>query len=167
MIRGWAGQAKRRVSWRSAVSGCDARSGARRNLCGACANGASSAGVRRREESEMEADTLTLTDATMALRKRRNPRGVFQKAPGKNNPWWICYWDAQGRKRREKAGTKSAAVKLYQLRKAQVLEGRKLPTRKPPVLFGTLIDDALVYSREHHGSRWRTEIGYIVIAARE
>jgi integrase len=89
------------------------------------------------------------------------------KVPGKNSPWWICYWDDQGRKRREKAGAKSTAVKLYQLRKAQVLEGRKLPTRKPPVLFGTLIDDTLVYSREHHSSRWQTEIGYIVIAARE
>jgi len=113
----------------------------------------------------MASNTLTL-DAPLPTKARRNPRGVFEKHPG-SGEWWICYWDAQGRKRREKAGTKSAAVKLYQLRKAQVLEGRKLPTRRPPVLFGTLIDDALVYSREHHGSRWQTEIGYIVIAARE
>jgi len=103
----------------------------------------------------MQTDTLILNSSQNQTRTRRqrNPRGVFQKVQGKNSPWWICYWDSQGRKRREKAGTKSAAVKLYQLRKAQVLEGRKLPTRKPPVLFGTLIDDALVYSLEHHGPR--------------
>ena len=62
-------------------------------------------------------------------RKRRNPRGVFQRVPGKNSPWWICYWDAQGRKRREKAGTKSAAIDLYRKRKNEALAGKKLPEK--------------------------------------
>src|SRR5215472_426437 len=61
--------------------------------------------------------------------RRHNPRGVFQKVPGKNSPWWICCWDAQGRKRREKAGTKSAAIDLYRKRKNEALQGKKLPEK--------------------------------------
>jgi len=113
----------------------------------------------------MQTETLTLTDVTKALRKRRNPRGVFQKVPGKINPWWICYWDAQGRKRREKAGTKSAAILLYRKRKQQVLEGKKLPEklRRPTVSFAEIAHDTLEYSRTTKVSeayridRWRMD----------
>jgi hypothetical protein len=85
--------------------------------------------------------TETLTDST----KRRNPRGVFQKVPGKHSPWWICYWDAQGRKRREKAGTKSAAIDLYRKRKNEALQGKKLPEtlRRATVTFAEIAKDAL------------------------
>jgi site-specific recombinase XerD len=79
---------------------------------------------------------------------RRNPRGVFEKAPG-SGEWWICYWDAQGRKRREKAGTKSAAIALYRKRKMEAFEGKKLPEklRRASVLFEDIARDALEYSR--------------------
>jgi len=40
---------------------------------------------------------------------------------------WIRYFDQFGKKRREKAGSKSVAIKLYGKRKQQVLEGKKLP----------------------------------------
>jgi hypothetical protein len=43
-------------------------------------------------------------------------RGVFEKLPG-SGIWWICYFDQFGKKRREKAGTKSVATKLYGKRK--------------------------------------------------
>jgi len=113
---------------------------------------AGSAGARRRKGSAMEADTLTVTGATEALRKRLNPRGVFQKVPGKNNPWWICYWDSQGRKRREKVGTKSNAILLYRKRKTEALESKKLPEklRRRAVLFSELCDDTDVYIRESY-----------------
>ncbi|HET7442954.1 MAG TPA: site-specific integrase, partial [Terriglobales bacterium] len=52
-----------------------------------------------------------------------NPRGLFQR----NGAWWIRFADAGGRIRREKAGTLANAKRLYMLRKAAVLEGRKLP----------------------------------------
>lgn len=80
---------------------------------------------------------------------RRNPRGVFQKVHGKNSPWWICYWDAQGRKRREKAGTKSAAIDLYRKRKMEALQGKKLPEklRRPTTTFAEIAKDALAYSK--------------------
>ena len=97
----------------------------------------------------MQAETLILHNVKPTTRERRNPRGVFQKVPGKNSPWWICFWDAQGRKRREKAGTKSAAIDLYRKRKNEALQGRKLPEklRRATVTFAEIAKDALAYSK--------------------
>jgi hypothetical protein len=52
--------------------------------------------------------------------------------------------------RREKAGSKSVAIKLYGKRKQQVLEGKKLPEafRQPSVNFDQLLDDAVAYSKK-------------------
>ncbi|MFZ0580513.1 MAG: hypothetical protein WAN72_00790 [Candidatus Acidiferrales bacterium] len=85
-------------------------------------------------------------------------RGIFEKDPG-SKVWWICYYDQFGKKRREKAGTKSVALKLYRKRKQQVLEGKKLPElfRKPSVNFGQLADDALAYSKRNKRS-YRTDV---------
>ena len=85
-------------------------------------------------------------------------RGIFEKQPG-SGIWWICYFDQFGKKRREKAGTKSVAVKLYGKRKQQVLEGKKLPEifRKPSVNFGQLTDDALAYSNRNKRS-YKTDV---------
>jgi len=96
----------------------------------------------------MQTETLAVTTAKAEAKRRRNPRGVFEKVPG-SGVWWICFWDAQGRKRREKAGTKSAALLLYRKRKQEALEGRKLPEklRRPAVPFVEIARDALEYSR--------------------
>jgi len=77
-------------------------------------------------------------------------RGVFEKVPG-SGIWWICYFDADGRKRREKAGRKSAAIQLYRKRKTEVMEGKKLPEnfRATAVLFSELAEDVLEYSKTH------------------
>ena len=85
-------------------------------------------------------------------------RGVFEKSPG-SKVWWICYYDQFGKKRREKAGTKSIAIKLYRKRKQQVLEGKKLPElfRKPFINFSQLADDALAYSKRNKRS-YRTDV---------
>jgi hypothetical protein len=48
----------------------------------------------------------------------RNPRGVFEKVKG-SGVWWIRYGDTDGRLRREKAGTKAVAIKLYRKRKQE------------------------------------------------
>jgi len=99
----------------------------------------------------MQTEVLVPKDAEAHRKTRPNPRGVFQKVPGKNSPWWICYWDAQGRKRREKAGTKSTAIDLYRKRKTEALQGKKLPEslRAPAATFAQLAHDALVYSKAH------------------
>jgi integrase len=85
-------------------------------------------------------------------------RGVYEKVPD-SGVWWICYFDQFGKKRREKAGTKSIAIKLYGKRKQQVLEGKKLPElfRKPLVNVADLIADALVYSKRNKRS-YKTDV---------
>lgn len=99
---------------------------------------------------------------------RRQPRGVFQKVPGKHSPWYIRFVDAQGRFRREKAGTKSAAIELYRKRKNEALEGKKLPEklRRPTVAFSEIAKDALSYSKanklsyRHDSGRMEMVLGW-------
>lgn len=76
-------------------------------------------------------------------------RGLFEKDKG-SGVWWICYFDADGRKRREKAGTRSVALKLYRKRKQQALERRKLPEnlRAREVTFGELLDTAKEHTEQ-------------------
>lgn len=78
-------------------------------------------------------------------------RGIFQR-PKKSGIWWIRYADANGRDRREKAGTKTMAAALYRKRKTEILQGRKLPEtlRHKVMSFRELCEDAVVYAREHH-----------------
>lgn len=80
-------------------------------------------------------------------------RGVFEKISG-SGIWWVCYFDADGRKRREKVGRKSAAIEFYRKRKTEVMEGKKLPDklRARKVTFAELAKDALEYSLTHKRS---------------
>jgi integrase len=72
-------------------------------------------------------------------------KGVFEKFPG-SGVWWIRFADAAGKYRREKVGTKSAAITLYRMRKVQAGEGVKLPPlRRARVSFSELCDDAISY----------------------
>jgi hypothetical protein len=89
----------------------------------------------------------------MKERREWRERGVFEKEPG-SGIWWVRYLDQFGKKRREKAGTKSVAIKLYRKRKQQVLEGKKLPEafRKPLINFKQLAVDALAYSKRNKRS---------------
>lgn len=43
--------------------------------------------------------------------------------------WWVLWYDANGGRHREKAGTKAAAVDLYRRRKTEVRQGRHFPER--------------------------------------
>lgn len=87
------------------------------------------------------------------MKKTKNERGIFERVPN-SGIWWIHWYDGQGRRHREKVGTKSAAVLLYRKRKQQALEGRKLPEklRQVPVLFREIAQDALGYSDQHKRS---------------
>jgi site-specific recombinase XerD len=80
----------------------------------------------------------------------KHQRGIFERTPG-TGIWWICYFDADGRKRREKAGRKSDAISLYQKRKMEALQGKKLPERlrARKIGFAELAKDALEYSKAH------------------
>src|SRR6516162_4765825 len=82
-----------------------------------------------------------------------NARGVYEKVPG-SGVYWIRYADWQGKIRREKAGTKANAIKLYHLRKVEALQRKKLPDtlRGNPITFAKIAPDALEYSRTHKRS---------------
>ena len=98
----------------------------------------------------MGTDTLAIINTREETKARRKLRGIFERVPG-SEVWWIRHADSTGRIRREKAGTKGAAIKLYQKRKTEALQGKKLPEslRTPMVSFAELAHDALVYSKTH------------------
>lgn len=76
-------------------------------------------------------------------------RGVFERKPGQ---WYVRYVDASGRLRRERAGTKAGATKLYHKRKGEALDGRKLPERirQAPLLFDEIARDAELYIEKRY-----------------
>lgn len=86
-------------------------------------------------------------------------RGVFEKVPS-SNIWWIQYFDASGRRRREKAGRKSDAITLLNKRKTEKLQRKKLPEnlRAKPITFAELADDAIEHSRAENGERSTQEL---------
>jgi len=98
----------------------------------------------------MQTETLAVTSSRSTRNKNRKARGVFEKVPG-SDIWWIRYIDAQGRFRREKAGTKGMAIDLYRKRKTEALEGKKLPERlrRATVTFAEIAKEALTHSKVH------------------
>jgi hypothetical protein len=71
----------------------------------------------------------------------------LRKTPG-SGIYWTRYAESSGRIRREKAGAKSAAIKLYRKRKTEVLQGKKLPEnlRTRDVTLGEIAKAALEHS---------------------
>ena len=101
----------------------------------------------------MQTETLDSTIPVLKTEKpRRKTHGVFEKVPG-SDIWWVRYHDAHGRLRREKAGTKGMAEKLYRKRKTEALQGKKLPEtmRRRETLLSELLADAA----EHIEHRYR------------
>jgi site-specific recombinase XerD len=99
----------------------------------------------------MEIESAIVKPTRVRTRERNvKARGVFEKIPG-SGVWWIRYTDAQGRFRREKAGTKGMAIDLYRKRKTEALAGKKLPEklRRATVTFADIANDALAYSKQH------------------
>src|SRR5579875_128052 len=78
-------------------------------------------------------------------------RGVFEPVKG-SGIWYARYADATGKIRREKAGSKSMAKLLYQKRKAEALQGKKLPetVRRRGVTVSGLLDMAADHVKAHY-----------------
>jgi hypothetical protein len=85
-------------------------------------------------------------------KSRRKIRGIFEKIVGSDD-WWIQYFDASGRRRREKAGRRSDTITLLSKRKTEKLQRKKLPEnlRTKLVTFGELADDAIEHSKAEKG----------------
>ncbi len=89
----------------------------------------------------------------MSKRAAAKVRGVYEKVPG-SDIWWIHFTDADGRRRREIAGTKGNAITLLEKRKTGALEGKKLPEklRARAITFRQIADAALEESRQRKRS---------------
>ncbi len=87
--------------------------------------------------------------AAMKKHEEEKVRGVFER-PRKSGVWWIVYY-ANGVRHREKVGRKGDAIKLYQIRKADSLRGKKLPELQPGkvVRFGDLSTMAVTHAETH------------------
>jgi site-specific recombinase XerD len=92
------------------------------------------------------------------MNKNNKIRGVYEKVLD-SGVWWINYFDSQGKRRREKAGRKSDAITLYQKRKTEALQGKKLPEklRAKAVTFGELADDGREYCKRNNAGYGRSE----------
>jgi integrase len=66
----------------------------------------------------------------MEARMPGKQRGVFERPDG-SGVWWICYYDAEGKRHREKVGRYKTAVETYYSRKAAIREGRFEAPRPP------------------------------------
>jgi integrase len=86
-------------------------------------------------------------------RAEKKHRGLFERPPG-SGIWWINFY-VDGKQHREKAGTKQAAINLYQKRKQDDREGKKLPSLRSTrfVTLSELIDDALEHVAGHKDLR--------------
>ena len=87
-------------------------------------------------------------------------RGIYERVKG-SGIWWVRWTDLDGRKRRELAGTRSAAEKLLNKRHTQKLEGKKFPEnlRKKTITFRELCEDALAYSKAENSAKQTYELG--------
>ena len=87
----------------------------------------------------------------MATKQDVKQRGVFEKKAG-SGIWWIQYFDSERRRHREKVGRKSSAMMLYQKRRTEISEGKKLPVLRnvQAVKFDEIAADALEYSKSHN-----------------
>jgi site-specific recombinase XerD len=83
----------------------------------------------------------------------KKQRGVFEKIPG-SGVWWIQYFDADGRRRREKIGPKKSAISLVEQRRTDARLGVKMPEnlRAKSPLFSELAAHALDYGRANKRS---------------
>jgi integrase len=96
----------------------------------------------------------------------RRSRGVFERPKG-SGVWWVVYYDAQGRRHREKVGPKALATKVYQKRKTEIAERRFFPEqfRHRPEALASAIKTYVKRRRskvrgrrdfERYGERWAT-----------
>jgi hypothetical protein len=71
---------------------------------------------------------------------RPNPTGEAKDHLGRVGDWWVCWFDADSRKHREKVGARADALALYQRRKTEVRQLRHFPESMRK-LRGTTLQD--------------------------
>jgi integrase len=94
---------------------------------------------------------MQVENANMERNSRPKERGIFER-PKDSSIWWVSYFDSAGKRRREKAGTRSMALTLYHKRKTEALQGKKLPEtlRRRQTPLSELLTDAAEYVKQHY-----------------
>lgn len=89
----------------------------------------------------------------MTKREIKKERGPYERPKG-SGVWWVNYY-INGKQHREKAGSRSNAIKLYRKRKEDARAGRKLPVLHNTRLvnLSELIDDVLECTKDHRDAR--------------
>ncbi len=77
------------------------------------------------EKKQKRGKQATTKARGIIFRARAN--GEVVGPTGQRGEWWTQWFDADGRRHREKAGTKAAAVALYQRRKTEVRQCKHFP----------------------------------------
>ncbi len=79
----------------------------------------------------------------------RKERGVYEKVPG-SGIWWIRF-KVDGVEHREKVGRRGDAMKLYAMRKADVVRGVKMPAnmKHKGVKFAVIAQEAIDWYINH------------------
>jgi hypothetical protein len=85
----------------------------------------------------------------MPRKVARKERGVFEKMPSADI-WWIRFKVA-GVEHREKVGRLGDAIKLYKIRKADILRGVKMPAnmKDKGIKFSVLAQEAIDWYINH------------------
>jgi integrase len=79
--------------------------------------------------------------------KQNAVRGIFER-PRDSGIWWISYFDAAGKRHREKVGRRSVALDAYYQRKREIREGKFVPPgRRSRMLFRSLMERALAHKQ--------------------
>ena len=85
----------------------------------------------------------------MPRKVARKERGVFEKVPG-SGIWWIRF-KVKGVEHREKVGRRGDAMKLYAMRRADVVRGVKMPAnmKHKGVKFSEIAQEAIDWYTNH------------------
>jgi site-specific recombinase XerD len=102
----------------------------------------------------------------MNYTKAKKIRGVYEH-PAASGIYWVQWFDSLGKRHREKAGTKSAAIKLKAKRTTDKLEARKIPEtlkHTADVRFFELCADALTHAEHENGDSAQSNLRGVINA---
>jgi integrase len=109
--------------------------------------------VEGRSPKEIEISS----EEEMKDRQEKKHRGVYEKLAG-SGTFWIRFADGFGRIRRQKVGSKSAAISLYHKRKNEALEQKHLPENLRTVVRVSNLVQALEEDYERTDKKSRNSV---------
>jgi integrase len=100
----------------------------------------------------------------MSDTKAKKIRGVYEH-PSASGIYWVQWFDSLGKRHREKAGTKSAAIKLKAKRTTDKLEARKIPAtlkHTAEFRFSELCANAMTHAEHENGDSAQSNLRGVI-----